>query len=152
MIKIFLDKLPVRSVSAHCDIPCGIYDPYAMQLDAHTIIRMTDLISQSKDAHALTRFTQVKEKHAEHLKREVRVLWGDYFKEVHEKEHPELAGLVKKTLQLGSKARQSKDKKTAAELLNTVQGIATIFWKTKSRETVKIKSPYPTQGDLVVPK
>ena len=141
-----------KTVSAHCDIPCGIYDPHHAQLAAHTVVRMTDLINKTKNAHQVTRYTVVKEEHAELLKHEIRVLWGDYFKESHEKEHPELAGLVKKSLQQASKARQGIDMKVAEELLTTVQEIAEIFWKTKGLEPVRVKAPYPTGGEIILHK
>src|SRR3989344_7691138 len=106
-----LKLLPSEIVYAHCDIPCGIYDPHNMQMAAHTIIRMTNLIEElRKDTehdeiekeHKLIRCTQVKEEHAELLKHEVRVLYGDYFKEEHLKEYPELQDLVFKTFKLAS--------------------------------------------------
>jgi nickel superoxide dismutase len=113
---------------------------------------MIDLIKLTKDAHQIARYTAVKEEHAEILKREVRVLWGDYFKEAHEKEHPELPKLIKEALQLGSKARQGTDRKTGEELLATVQKIAGIFWKTQGLEPVRTKAPYPTGGEVVLYK
>ncbi|MBR9678840.1 MAG: superoxide dismutase, Ni [Nanoarchaeota archaeon] len=147
MIKRLLNKSPIKTVNAHCDVPCGIYDPYPLQINAHTIIRMTELLEKDADENRKTRYVLVKEQHAEKLKNELRVLWGDYFKE-----NPEIDVLVKKALQQGSKVRQTVDKKTAQELLTTVQEISEIFWKTKKRETFRIKSPYPTTGELVLPK
>src|SRR3990172_13338107 len=94
---------PARVAYAHCDIPCGIYDPHHAQIAAHTVIRMIDLIDQIAkpgasagpkdwDAYAskVARHTTVKEQHAELAKHEVRILWGDYFKPEHAQAHPEL--------------------------------------------------------------
>lgn len=160
----WFDKiLPLKIVFAHCDIPCGIYDPHQAQLAAHTIIRMTTLINELKKAsdieeakktfiHQLARYTHVKEEHAEIVKHEVRILWGDYFKEEHLKDYPDLHALVWKTLKLASKTRQEVNTQTAQELLTSVQNIAEIFWKTKGIETARIKSPYPSGGEVVVPK
>lgn len=157
------NMLPSEPVFAHCDIPCGIYDPHAAQLAAHTIIRMTQLIqdlhkeadtddAQKLFVHQMTRYTSVKEDHTEIVKREIRIIWGDYFKPEHLKQYPELNDLVYQSMKLASKARQGIDMESAKKLLETVQKFAEIFWKTKGRETVRIKSPYPTEGEMVLPK
>ncbi|MBI4017633.1 MAG: superoxide dismutase, Ni, partial [Candidatus Aenigmarchaeota archaeon] len=147
-----------------CDIPCGIYDPHNAQMAAHTVVRMVQLMDEAtramgetptkeqrlKFVHDFARYTHVKEEHTEIVKREVRVLWGDYFKpdnvttETHE--------LVWKIMKSASKARQGYDMKDAEELLDTVNRLAEIFWKTKNMPTVRVKAPYPTGKEIVVPK
>lgn len=150
----FLAKiLPQRIAYAHCDIPCGIYDPHNAQMAAHTVIRMTSLISEAKgDVHKIARLTKVKEDHAELVKHDIGVIWWDYFKEEHLKEYPDLHLLVYEIMKLASKARQEIDLDSANELLSKVQEFAEIFWKTKGRETVRVKSGYPTEGEIVLPK
>ena len=162
-----LDKLiPAKEVSAHCDIPCGIYDPYHAQLAAHTVIRMVNLIQEAAskmDPNAsmeeraafvskIQRYTAVKEEHAEIVKREIRIIWGDYFKPEHVKEHLELHDLVFKIMKLASKARQEVNLDASKELLENVQKFAEIFWKTKGMSTMKVKVPSPSGGDIVVQK
>lgn len=153
--------LPTNVAYAHCDIPCGIYDPHVAQMAAHTVIRMTALINdlkkeadtdsaKKKYIHALSRYTKVKEEHAELVKHEIRVLWGDYFKEEHLKVYPDLHNLVFKTMKLASKARQEINMDAANELLETVQEIAEIFFKTKGLESMRVKSPYPTGLEIVL--
>lgn len=164
---MLLDKviklLPSKPVFAHCDIPCGIYDPHVAQMAAHTVIRMTNMILEAhpdSDAlehrrvfvHQMARMTRVKEEHAELCKREVEILWSDYFKEEHLKDYPKLHDLVWKTLKLASKTKQNVDPQTAQELLKNVQQIAEIFWKTKKMEPVRIPSGYPTEGEIVTHK
>lgn len=156
--------LPTQIVYGHCDIPCGIYDPHNAQMAAHTVIRMTNLIldlkidknapieERKKFIHALSRYTKVKEEHAELVKHEIRVLWGDYFKDEHLKKYPELHNLVFKTMKLASKARQEVNIEAAQELLDTVQKIAQIFWKTKDIKSARISAPYPSGGAIVIPK
>lgn len=151
-------------VYAHCDIPCGIYDPHLAQLAAHTVIRMNSLINDLKISdnpsiddrknfiHDLSRYTKVKEEHAELIKHEIRVLWGDYFKEEHLKQYPDLSNLVLKTMKLASKARQEIDMEIALELLKTVQDIAEIFFKTKNLDPIRVTAPYPTGGEIVINK
>ena len=147
-----VDKFsPLEKVYAHCDIPCGIYDPHNAQVAAHTVIRMMSLIKDAKgDAHDIARYTKVKEDHAELVKHEVRVIWGDYFKPEHIEKNPELHELVFNIMKLGSKSRQSTDIKEAEELLAKVQEFAEIFWKSKNIETVRVKAPYPTGGEMVL--
>lgn len=161
---LLLKLLPSNTAYAHCDIPCGIYDPHNAQMAAHTVIRMTNLIldlkidqnapieDRKKFIHALTRYTKVKEEHAELVKHEIRILWGDYFKEEHLTKFPDLHNLVFKTMKLASKARQEINLEVANELLQTVQKIAEIFFKTKELEVLRVKSPYPTGGEIVLHK
>ncbi len=156
-----LDRvLKFDTVHAHCDIPCGIYDPYTAQVAAHTVIRMDMLIDELTKSNDMSpegrnkmiRYTAIKEQHAEICKHEIRVLWGDYFKPDHAKTSPELHELVWNTLKSASKAKQSTNLADAQVLLDNVQKIAEIFWKTKNIETHRVKSPYPTERTVVLPK
>ncbi len=165
--KIFsaIDKFfPAKIAHAHCDIPCGIYDPHHAQLAAHTIIRMVNLISELppitpqmtpeqriEALNKLSRYIATKEQHAEILKTEVRILWGDYFKPEHGQKFPELNDLVWKTLKLASKARQEINLSASEELLENANKIAEIFWKTKDVGTVRAAAPYPTKKETVWP-
>lgn len=151
---MILDKLikllPTRPVYAHCDIPCGIYDPHNAQMAAHTVLRMTKLWEEHKDdEHSVIRITKVKEEHAELLKREVATIWSDYFKEENSKDVPDLAGKVWNILKLASKAKQKVDEQVATDLLTAVQEFAEIFWKSKGMEPIRIPSGYPTEGEIV---
>jgi nickel superoxide dismutase len=146
--------------SAHCDIPCGIYDPHLAQLAALTVIRMVDLMTELDQApkvenltyhNSMARYIAVKEEHAELCKREIRVIWGDYIKAEHLEKYPELHGLVHKIMQLGSKARQSSDRETALELLAAVNQFAEIFWATKGIATKRVKAPYKPGEEVVYP-
>ena len=144
-------------VYEHCDIPCGIYDPHNAQVAVLTVIRMMDLINESGDAsgtvptHNIARFTAVKDEHAEICKREVRVIWGDYFKEEHLTEYPELNNLVHEIMTLASKARQGIERNIGVELLDSVNKFAEIFWKTKDVETKRVVSPYNPKLEVVYP-
>lgn len=150
----------METVYAHCDIPCGIYDPHNAQMAVHTVIKMVKLISEVKQVpptdadtrNKMIRYVTVKEQHAEIAKHEIRILWGDYFKPEHVQKYPELHELVWKVMKLGSKAKQEVNLESAEELLETVNKIAEIFWKTKNIETVKRKSFYPTEREIVLPK
>ena len=158
MIKSILRFLPQNTAYAHCDIPCGIYDPHQAQLAAHTVIRMTQLLTEltredeTKAEHDVSRITHVKEEHSNLLEEELDTLRNDYFKEEHYKEYPNLHELFVKTLKLSAKARQSIDMQAAQDALSGVQEIAEIFFKTKGVEPVRVKTVYPTGGEIVLHK
>ncbi len=151
-------------VYAHCDIPCGIYDPHEAQIAALTIVRMDQLIgelakpsptSKPEEMEAygakLARYQFVKEQHAERLKHEIRVIWGDYFTPDHAKQHPQIHELTWKILKQASKARQGTNLADAQELLKQVQEFAELFWKTKGATTKRQPSLQKPGGELVVP-
>jgi nickel superoxide dismutase len=158
-----LDRIAAPDIAhAHCDIPCGIYDPHLAQLAALTVVRMNQLIEaleqagQNKEAwntymHQMTRYTTVKEEHAELLKREVRIIYGDYFKPEHVEKYPELNDLVWNLLKTGSKARQNIDMQAAQDALSQTQRFAEIFWETKGVATKRQPSNQAAGGEYVVP-
>ncbi|MBM3924510.1 MAG: superoxide dismutase, Ni [SAR202 cluster bacterium] len=159
-----LRAMPARKAYAHCDIPCGIYDPHLAQIAAHTVVRMATLINElekpgpnaTKDesaiyTHKISRLTTVKEEHAELAKRELRVLWGDYFKPEHVQQHPNLHDTFWKAMKAGSEARQHRNLDAANGLLKATQEIAEIFWKTKGAKPVRKPSRQTTGGEIVVP-
>lgn len=159
MIHKLLDTLMLEEARAHCDIPCGIYDPHLAQLSALTVIRMLDLMADLAAAHqpglefynSMARYVAVKEEHAELLKKEVRVIFGDYFKKEHIDKYPELPALVHKIFQLGSKVRQTTSRETALELLAAVNRFAEIYWDSKGIATKKAKAPYKPSEEVVYP-
>jgi nickel superoxide dismutase len=152
-----LDRVfPPASAHAHCDIPCGIYDPHLMQVGALTIIRMHQLIEQLQGEgpamwNSFTRYVVVKEEHAELVKREARVIWGDYFKPEHVEKHKDLHDVTWQILKLGSKVRQTIDMQAAQDLLAATQRFAEIFWDTKGVATKKQPSNQAVGGEIVVP-
>ena len=147
---------PPATVNAHCDIPCGIYDPHLMQLGALTVIRMHQLIDGLQDdsaasKHSFSRYITVKEEHAELVKREARVIWGDYFKPEHVDKHKDLHDVTWAIMKLGSKVRQTIDMQAAQDLLTQTQRFAEIFWDTKGVATKKQPSNQAVGGEIVVP-
>lgn len=144
---------------AHCDVPCGIYDPIVAQIAALTVVRMVDLIKEleakgGSDAtyqNSLSRYINVKEEHAEKVKHEIRVIWGDFIKPQHVEKHPETVEVVQKIMQLGSKSRQTVDREAAVQLVETVNQFAQIFWDAKGIPTKRAKAPYAPALELVYP-
>ena len=138
---------PVRLAYAHCDIPCGIYDPIAAKIGAQTVQKMVmrigaleqpgaDAAAGDWAAHANTlgRYVTVKEEHAEIVKKEIDILWHDYFRPDHVEKYPDLHETVWQANKLASKNKQSVDMDAAEELVATVDRIAKIFWATKGVE------------------
>lgn len=160
VLKKFDRVVHFDQAKAHCDIPCGIYDPHLSQVAALTVIRMIDLMDELQKTHkdggleyqnSLSRYVAVKEEHAELLKREIRIIWGDYIKQEHIDKFPEIPGLVHKIMQLGSKARQTTSRETAMELLNAVNRFAEIYWDTKGIAVKRVKAPYKPGEEMVLP-
>jgi nickel superoxide dismutase len=155
---------PARVVHAHCDIPCGIYDPHEAQIAALTVVRMDQLIGElakpaagakPEDVEAyqakLARYVVVKEVHSERVKAELRVLWGDYFTPDHLKQYPTLHETFWMAMKAASKARQGTNSADALELSKKVQEIAEIFWKSKGAKTQRLPSMQKSGGEMVYP-
>ena len=153
-----------RPVYAHCDIPCGIYDPHEAQIAALTVLRMDQLIGElahpgpeakleerATYVSKMARFTAVKEQHSEKVKQEIRVIWGDYFTPDHVKQFPQAHEMVWKIMKAASKARQGTALADAQDLVNAVQEFAEMFWKTKGAKTVRAPSMQKSGGEIVYP-
>ncbi len=138
ILDLLIKLLPSKPVFAHCDIPCGIYDPHNAQLAAKTVLTMVQKIHQLPtetptilDRNNFVRMVHVKEEHAEICKREILILWTDYFKEEHLEDFPNLHDLVWKTTKLCSENKKTVDEDKARQLIEAVDKIADIFNQTK---------------------
>lgn len=157
---VFFKILPEQTAYAHCDIPCGVYDPTPMQIAAHTVLRMTQLLGEKtaasandfgepKDMHDIVRTTHVKEEHGEKVENELGTLENDYFKPEHYAKYPELKTLLDDAVKLSIDVRQHVDLEKALALLEKVLLISEIFYKTKNVTPVRVPSVYPTKGEIV---
>ena len=161
--KVFaaLDRaLTFEEAKAHCDVPCGIYDPIVAQISALTVVRMMDLMTALEDGHegsrkeyhnSMARYILVKEEHAEKAKHEIRIIYGDFIKANHIEEYPELPELFHKIMQLGGKARQTADRENGLALVKAINRFAEIFWAIKGVPTRKAKAPYAPALEMVYP-
>ncbi|REL35238.1 superoxide dismutase, Ni [Thalassotalea euphylliae] len=152
-------KNPFDTASAHCDIPCKIYDPMSAQLAVLTMIRMVDLLEELK-AHEQLSFEQQatfnrlvaeKESHGKTVKEEIRVIWGDYIKQPQLDAHPQLHQLTHEIMLAASFAKQHIDRTATLKLLDKVNQFADIFWQTKGVATYTANCPYPPSENLVYP-
>jgi nickel superoxide dismutase len=151
---------PQEDAFAHCDIPCGIYDPHYAQVAALSVLRMVQLIeameapamdkgARDKYMHALARYTKVKDDHAELVKHEIRIIRGDFFKA--DNSPKDLGETVDAIMKTASKARQNIDKEAAEQLLDLVNKFAEAFWAAKKVETKRQPSNQAAGGEFVVP-
>jgi len=153
-----IDRLaPPEKVSAHCDIPCGIYDPHAAQVAALTVLRMDQLIKALDRSNAdqatmqIARYTATKESHAELCKKELDILWHDYFRPEHLEKYPDLHSKFWMANKLASRNKQNIDESAANDLLNAVNEIAETFWATKNVPTRRGPSNQTAGGEFVYP-
>jgi nickel superoxide dismutase len=138
--------LPVSEVHAHCDGPCGVYDPAAARITAEAVLSMTKKIldlempaSGDKAAtiaynNTLSRYIAIKEEQAQKTKEELLILWTDYFKPVHLEKYPDLHDTFWKAAKLCSACKVEVSLEHANELMDAVQKIHQMFWATKDRD------------------
>jgi nickel superoxide dismutase len=120
-------------VSAHCDLPCGVYDPAQARIEAQSVKGILEKYHASDDQDFRTRAIKIKEERAELVKHHLWVLWTDYFKPPHFEKYPQLHELFNETTKLAgaSGVKGSTDVAKADELLAKIDEIAEIFWETK---------------------
>jgi len=135
-----------ETAEAHCDAPCGIYDPASARIAAEAALSMTKKILDLKapdggDAKAsaayqntLTRYIVVKEEQAQQAKDELLILWTDYFKPVHLEKYPNLHETFWKAAKLCSAVKVEVSLEHATELIDAIKEIHGIFWATKDRD------------------
>lgn len=122
---------PKTIVRAHCDLPCGVYDPEQARIEAESCYKIIEKMGQNSDPTFTARAIDIKEERAELAKHHLDVLWHDYFKPEHLEKYPKLHDTFWKAAKLCSKNKQSVDAKAAADLQAAVKEIADIFWATK---------------------
>jgi nickel superoxide dismutase len=137
---------PAPTVDAHCDGPCGVYDPASARIAAEAVLSMTKKIlaleTPSSDdqkvmaayLNTMARYIQIKEEQAHLAKTELLVLWTDYFKPQHLEQHPDLHDIFWKAAKLCSAVKVGVSLGQAEELMATIKKIHEIFWATKNRD------------------
>jgi nickel superoxide dismutase len=124
---------PRTVVSAHCDLPCGVYDPAQAKIEADSVKAICEKYAGNEDPVFRTRALLIKEQRAELVKHHLWVLWTDYFKPNHFEKYPQLHQLFNEATKLAGAAggKGSVDAQTAQQLLDKIDEIAKIFWETK---------------------
>ena len=118
---------------AHCDLPCGIYDPAQARIEAESVKAICEKYAQNTDPGFRTRALLIKEQRSELVKHHLWVLWTDYFKAPHFEKYPQLHQLFNEATKLAgaSGTKGSADAGAAEQLLARISEIDTIFWETK---------------------
>ena len=124
---------PKTIVHAHCDLPCGVYDPAQARIEAQSVKACIEKYNASDDADFKVRATFIKEERADLVKHHLWVLWTDYFKPPHFEKYPQLHQLFNEATKLAGAAgtKGSTDASKADELLAKIEEINKIFWETK---------------------
>lgn len=128
LARLFTRKV---TVSAHCDLPCGVYDPAQARIEAESVKAVQEKYQANEDFDFRVRAVVIKEQRAELAKHHVSVLWSDYFKPPHFEKYPQLHQLVNDTLKALSAAKASNDPATGQKALDLIAEIDRIFWETK---------------------
>jgi nickel superoxide dismutase len=130
---------PPRTASAHCDIPCGIYDPEQARIEAESCYRIIEKYAASSDELYRQRCVVVKEERAELTKHHVDVLWHDYFKPEHLEKYPDLHDVCWKASKAASKVKQTTDLAAAEELLALIDKIDEMWKGTGGLEKTRLR-------------
>jgi len=133
-MRLLTRLLAPKSVAhAHCDLPCGVYDPAQARIEAESVKAIAEKYAANDDPAFRTRALIIKEQRPELVKKNMRVLWTDYFKPPHFEKYPQLHQLFNEATKLagagGTKGKN--DVATADELLAKIAEIDKIFWETK---------------------
>ncbi|GIG02162.1 superoxide dismutase [Ni] [Catellatospora citrea] len=124
---------PRMVVSAHCDLPCGVYDPAQARIEAESIKAICEKYQANTDPEFRTRALIIKEQRSELVKHHLWVLWTDYFKAPHFEKYPNLNQLFNEATKLAGAAgtKGQADPAVAEQLLGKIEEISKIFWETK---------------------
>nr|WP_310278296.1 superoxide dismutase, Ni [Haloactinomyces albus] len=124
---------PRLEATAHCDLPCGVYDPAQARIEAESVKAIQEKYQSSEDSEYRTRAIMIAEQRSELVKHHLWVLWTDYFKPPHFEKYPQLHELVNKATKAAGAAgtKGSMDPAKGQELLDYIAEIDKIFWETK---------------------
>jgi nickel superoxide dismutase len=125
---------PRATAHAHCDLPCGVYDPAQARIEAESVKAICEKYQQNADAEFRARALIIKEQRSELVKHHLWVLWTDYFKPPHFEKYPQLNQLFNEATKLaggGGGTKASTDPAVADQLLAKIEQISNIFWETK---------------------
>lgn len=121
----------VKPVYAHCDLPCGVYDPAQARIEAQSVYNIMDKYSDDLHEEDKIRAIMIKEQRAELVKHHLWVLWTDYFKPEHLKQYPDLHDIFWQATKQAGACKKTTDVAEAKKLLDMIDNIADIFWATK---------------------
>jgi nickel superoxide dismutase len=128
----FADRLrQPQPIHAHCDLPCGVYDPAQARIEAESVKGCMEKFNASDDSVFKTRAVTIKEQRADLVKHHLWVLWTDYFTPAHLEAHPKLHEIFWHATKTAGEAKKTNDTAVADNLLAQIAEIDKIFWETK---------------------
>ncbi len=130
-----------RTAYAHCDLPCGVYDPAQARIEAESCYKICEKYAGSKDEGFRQRAILIKEQRADLVKHHLDVLWHDYFKPEHLERFPELHDLFWKAAKQASAVKASVDQAEAAKLLDLIDKIDDVWRKSGGVEKSRVLKP-----------
>ena len=129
---------PTTVVRAHCDLPCGVYDPEQARIEAESVFRIQEKYQASSDEVFRARAIDIKEERADLVKHHLAVLWHDYFKPEHLEAVPNLHELFWNANKQASKAKASVDPADGKKLLELIDEIDAAWKKTGGAEKTRV--------------
>ena len=130
-ISLLDDTTTLMTVSAHCDLPCGVYDPAQARIEAQGVKGCMEKFNASSDADFKGRAIFIKEERCELVKHHLWILWTDYFKPEHLTTYPHLHEMFWTATKTAGEAKKTNDVAVADRLLSEIDAIAEVFWATK---------------------
>ena len=124
--------LPTQTAYAHCDLPCGVYDPAQARIEAESVLQIMKKYSGFTQEEQKWRAVFIKEQRAELVKHHLWVLWTDYFKPEHLEKFPNLHDLFWRATKAAGDAKKSVDPVVGQKLLDLIAEIDDIFKQTKA--------------------
>ena len=145
-----MENKPTIQAFAHCDGPCGVYDPASARVAAEAVQSMTKKMVALSESDAdsgsapyintMSRYAAIKEEEAQMCKHELLVLWTDFFKPMHLEAHPELHDTFWHAAKLCSACKVEVSAQHAQELMDAIESIHNMFWSIKGREVPWIRA------------
>ncbi len=129
---------PKTTVRAHCDLPCGVYDPEQARIEAESCYKIIEKMGQNSDPTFTARAIDIKEERAELAKHHLDVLWHDYFKPEHLEKVPNLHELFWNAAKQVSKVKASTDIADAKKLLDLIDEVDAAWKATGGAEKTRV--------------
>lgn len=137
----------VIDAEAHCDGPCGVYDPASARIAGEAVQSMTNKMLTLAENHSndcgsatyintMSRYAAIKEEEAQKCKDELLVLWTDFFKPQHLESIPNLHDTFWQAAKLCSACKVEVSAVHAQELMDAIENIHNMFWNVKGRSEI----------------
>lgn len=120
----------IKPVHAHCDLPCGVYDPAQARIEAQSVKAIQDKLAHFEGDDRV-RALFIKDERAELVKHHLWVLWTDYFKPEHLEKYPDLHDMFWRATKQAGECKHHSEPEEGQKLLDMIDAIAEVFWATK---------------------